>query len=1450
MLDLSTLPAASQVAAIYIGYYDRAGEPQGSTFWESAVANPDFSLEAIATDFSTQQETLDVHPFFSNPTAEAANAFITEVYLNLFNREPDADGLTFWSGVLQAAIDGTGTMSVGAIILEIIQGAQDSAAGNDRATILNKIEVATAWTDAAEVQNFSDTAFADLPSSIQASAKSIIEPVTDSSATVVAARETIDEVFPGPVVPGDTILLTSATDVLTGTANDDEFNGYIQQNPFAGGISNSLSSADRLDGGAGNDRLYAELTEEFIGVNGANEIDVQPRIKNIEEIDLEARDSDGNSNTGAITVDAKNITDHQEIGSFYSDGDLTIENLTTLLDSGTARNTADITVTMDHTDNFNSDGDASDLIVYFDNDYLLAGEVSVGTADFFLLDQDAELRLLTGGTAEGRLDEIDRNGIIFSIGDGDPVTIAFDEALLDEANPAEINTHDAFIAALQQPLQDAIQAGLVPAGTQIVRVDYPAVIFDDDGLALNRAGLQDGSFSDLIPSVQVVSGDGSAVTPLGYSFPTGIVGEFNVFGRFDQFADETPEPISIDIDLEKAGRGGEGGDLIVGGKAQNVNEGIADGIEVFNISVKGIGGDGALAKPSNLGTITSTGNELEVINIVTDPAFVGGDSFASLVVRNGFDQDGVNDLESGDLRLVDANGFFGNLTLGDIDALQNAGRITNLDTLTALGGGDVEFNALLDGNEGSGAAQAYTYLTGAGNDIIDIDVDGDATDFAGASLNIQTGGGNDTVRLDFDLEDIAGQNEQLNQSILDNVLIETGGGNDTITIDDDIAVPNDLGNANILAGADNDVVYTDGTADDLVGVAVDQNAVWALNFDDVRAVAQGGIGQSAPDDLPGVQESLAYVGGATVTVTLSGAGVANLFDGGGVMAFGHAIDGDNGYEASTTVTVAGPNDFYGTQTDVNDAVLRAINEDPVLNKLLVASIGANNTVVVQSLTSGNFAFDDLRVDIDQRDADSLAYANNVLSEAQREFFNSDLSLSDLWGTSTFASAASYQGGAPGANLTTSATANAWYDGLSVSAAPGEIVNLSMVDNLHTAGFASTFEQDNLIDGGAGDDVIVLSTDAIANGVTPFSVSPNNALLNGASNQTVVFTGASTGDDTVMNFTTAGITSVLNGGLDFLDFTAYLTSMENTTTNTGSDSDVFIPVTLDDDMADVQANEVSVVTFDNTDDSPETFAALSASVIEQLFNNGSSFTGFNGDQNYGNLSASTSTLDDEYTQNLPSTDQLIAGAAKSILMVENADNDGEYKLFEITWNGDFDADADSSNDGIATSVVELGSVDFGESLVGLTAANLVGSAEFAQILATGLNGGGVVVPPPTPGLTTVVLPTDQGALQAVAGDDTVDQLFTLDVDGALATDPDTQISLSSFDIANDVLQFDLATATGASTLDQLNGQQGVNILAAGPNTIVNFGNDNDGDPVILNLIGVSSGDLSSVVIDIV
>ncbi|MGJ8603716.1 MAG: DUF4214 domain-containing protein [Marivita sp.] len=216
-INPSLLTNQQLATAIYIAYYDRAADPVGSTFWEEAVANPNVSLENIATLFATQRETLAEYPFFLDPQPALANDFIVDLYLNLFNRTPDAAGLTFWSGVLQGSIAGENDISVGQIVIEILLGAQNVPGGTqDQTTIMNKIDVATAWTNAAEEAGLTgENDYMD-SSALQASAKSILNQVTSDFSSVIAAQAATQNLF--DAASGELAAATAAAAAISAAA--------------------------------------------------------------------------------------------------------------------------------------------------------------------------------------------------------------------------------------------------------------------------------------------------------------------------------------------------------------------------------------------------------------------------------------------------------------------------------------------------------------------------------------------------------------------------------------------------------------------------------------------------------------------------------------------------------------------------------------------------------------------------------------------------------------------------------------------------------------------------------------------------------------------------------------------------------------------------------------------------------------------------------------------------------------------------------------------------------------------------------------------------------------------------------------------------------------------------------------------------------------------------------
>src|SRR5580704_13355428 len=134
-----TFPPANNtdlITEIYIGYYNRAPDPVGMTFWLNALASGE-TLTQVANQFANSSESTAIYPFLSNPNLANASSFVTQVYNNLLNRAPDGAGLQFWSQELQS-----GAVTPGGFILSIEQSVNQQTGTADAMTFGDKLVVA------------------------------------------------------------------------------------------------------------------------------------------------------------------------------------------------------------------------------------------------------------------------------------------------------------------------------------------------------------------------------------------------------------------------------------------------------------------------------------------------------------------------------------------------------------------------------------------------------------------------------------------------------------------------------------------------------------------------------------------------------------------------------------------------------------------------------------------------------------------------------------------------------------------------------------------------------------------------------------------------------------------------------------------------------------------------------------------------------------------------------------------------------------------------------------------------------------------------------------------------------------------------------------------------------------------------------------------------------------
>jgi len=162
------------IARYYVGYYNRAPDPEGFDFWVTNFNDGVTSLE-VANFFSNQDETDALYPYFQDPANNSPEQFIRSVYDNLFNRDPDDEGLAFWMAQLT-----TGGVSTGQMIEAIIEGAVTNP---DLAVVQNKVASALYWEDQAKT--FPDF---DYDAAATASANDALAVVTDDPDTVTTSQ--------------------------------------------------------------------------------------------------------------------------------------------------------------------------------------------------------------------------------------------------------------------------------------------------------------------------------------------------------------------------------------------------------------------------------------------------------------------------------------------------------------------------------------------------------------------------------------------------------------------------------------------------------------------------------------------------------------------------------------------------------------------------------------------------------------------------------------------------------------------------------------------------------------------------------------------------------------------------------------------------------------------------------------------------------------------------------------------------------------------------------------------------------------------------------------------------------------------------------------------------------------------------------------------------------------
>ena len=280
----------------YLAYFGRPADVSGLGFYA------DKTEPQVVAAFSASPES---QAFFGSMNTLAQ---INAIYLNLFNRPAEPAGLTYWSGEINA-----GRLSLAQASMGILNGAQNA----DKLAVTNKLAASTAFTAALDT---TDEMIGYQGTAVIASARSFLASVTSDAATLTAATSTtaLSATVAATVAAGatssaagQTFTLTTASNLFTGDAKDNTFEGGLIDQATA--ANSTLTASDVLVGGLGTDTLNIVGTGTTLDALGS------ASVSGIEIINVRA--------TTANTLDASNASGATNVNASLGAGTFGVTGL-------------------------------------------------------------------------------------------------------------------------------------------------------------------------------------------------------------------------------------------------------------------------------------------------------------------------------------------------------------------------------------------------------------------------------------------------------------------------------------------------------------------------------------------------------------------------------------------------------------------------------------------------------------------------------------------------------------------------------------------------------------------------------------------------------------------------------------------------------------------------------------------------------------------------------------------------------------------------------------------------------------------------------------------------------------------------------------------------------------------------------------------------------------------
>jgi hypothetical protein len=229
-----TAAMSTQVTQLYVSLFDRAPERDGLGYWVQELGAGK-SLTTVAAEMFAVEPARAVYPlFFTN------EQIVSAFYTNVLGRAPDTEGLNYWTAKLNAS-------TPGAVVVDLINAVVNYT-GTDAAGVMSKSlfdnKVAAGLHYAVTDLGNDPVVAAQINALVTADAPGAA--VGSGADAAIAAADGSGQV-------NTTLTLTTGIDAVVGTAGNDTIIATLDNTGSA--PVNTLNVGDSIVGGVGTDTL-------------------------------------------------------------------------------------------------------------------------------------------------------------------------------------------------------------------------------------------------------------------------------------------------------------------------------------------------------------------------------------------------------------------------------------------------------------------------------------------------------------------------------------------------------------------------------------------------------------------------------------------------------------------------------------------------------------------------------------------------------------------------------------------------------------------------------------------------------------------------------------------------------------------------------------------------------------------------------------------------------------------------------------------------------------------------------------------------------------------------------------------------------------------------------------------------------------------------------------------